>query len=82
MHLAQGVGHASLVPQESGEVHGVGGVILGPAAHLSSVLTAPLVGQEAHVTMPGGVELTVRLCVERGHTEHTHIKGAAFPQLH
>ena len=61
VHLPEGVGHAGLVGQEGGEVDRLGGVILGPGAHLSSLLLAPLVGQEAHVPVAGGVEFTVRL---------------------
>lgn len=61
MHLTQDVGHAGLVAHECGEVDGLAGVVLGPAAGLPPVLLAALAGQEAHVPMAGRVEFTVRL---------------------
>lgn len=61
VHLTQDVGHAGLVAHERGEVDGLAGVVLGPAAGLPPVLLAALAGQEAHVPMAGRVEFTVRL---------------------
>uniref|UniRef100_A0A673XLL3 Uncharacterized protein n=1 Tax=Salmo trutta TaxID=8032 RepID=A0A673XLL3_SALTR len=61
VHLTQDVGHAGLVAHEGGEVDGLAGVVLGPAAGLPPVLLAALAGQEAHVPMAGRVEFTVRL---------------------
>ena len=61
MDLPEGVGHAGLVGQEGSKVDRLAGVVLGPGAHLSSLLLAPLVGQEAHVPVAGGMEFTVRL---------------------
>lgn len=61
MHFAKGVGHAGLVAQEGCKVHWLAGVIPRPALHLAPVPPAPLVGQEAQVSMSRGRELPVRL---------------------
>lgn len=61
MHLPDGVRHARLVAQESREVHRPAGVVPGPSLHLAPVPVAPLVGQEAQVSMPRGRELPVGL---------------------
>uniref|UniRef100_A0A3B3R1G3 Uncharacterized protein n=1 Tax=Paramormyrops kingsleyae TaxID=1676925 RepID=A0A3B3R1G3_9TELE len=61
VHLPQGVGHASLVAQEGGEMHGLPGVILGPAVHFAPVPPAAFPRQEAKVSVTGSVELPVRL---------------------
>lgn len=61
MHLPQRVGHASLVAQEGSEVDRTAGIILGPRAHPAPMPLASLVGQEARVSMPGCVELSMRL---------------------
>uniref|UniRef100_A0A674DP59 Uncharacterized protein n=1 Tax=Salmo trutta TaxID=8032 RepID=A0A674DP59_SALTR len=70
VHLTQDVGHAGLVAHEGGEVDGLAGVVLGPAAGLPPVLLAALAGQEAHVPMAGRVEFTVRL---RGSKTDVHV---------
>ena len=64
MHLSQSVRHASLVTQESCEVHRPAGVIPRPRLHLAPVPVAPLVGQETQMSMPGGRELSVGLGTE------------------
>lgn len=61
MHLPQRVCHAGLVTQESCEVHRLAGVIPRPCLHLAPVPAAPLVGQEAQVSVPRGRELPVGL---------------------
>lgn len=61
MHLSQSVCHAGLVTQESCEVHRLAGVVPRPCLHLAPVPAAPLVGQEAQVSMPRGRELSVGL---------------------
>lgn len=61
MHLTQGMGHARLVAQEGCEVHGPTGVILWPRFHLAPVPVAPLVWQEAQVSMSWSRELPVGL---------------------
>lgn len=61
MHLPKRVGHASLVAQKGSEVDRIAGIILGPCAHPGPVPLASLVGQEAHVSMSGRVELPMRL---------------------
>lgn len=61
MHLPQGVGHASLVAQEGSEMHGLPGVILGPAVHFAPVPLAAFPRQEAKVSVTGSMELPVRL---------------------
>lgn len=63
MHLSESVRHARLVAQESREVHGPAGVVPRPSLHLAPVPAAPLVGQEAQVSMPRGRELPVGLGV-------------------
>lgn len=63
MHFSKGVGHASLVAQESREVHRLAGVVPRPALHLASMPPAPLVGQETQVSMSRGRELPVGLGV-------------------
>lgn len=64
MHLSESVRHACLVAQEGREVHGPAGVIPRPSLHLAPVPTAPLVGQEAQVSVPRGRELPVGLGAE------------------
>lgn len=67
MHFSKGVCHASLVAQESREVHRLAGVIPRPALHLAPVPPAPLVRQEAQVSMSRGRELPVGLGIgEKG----------------
>lgn len=61
VHLSQRVRHAGLVAQESREVHGPAGVVPRPRLHLAPVPAAPLVGQEAQVSVPRGRELPVGL---------------------
>lgn len=61
MHLPQRVGHASLVAQEGSEVDWMAGIILGPRTHPAPVPLASLVGQKAHVSVSGRVELSMRL---------------------
>lgn len=61
MHLPQRVGHASLVAQEGSEVDWMAGIIFGPRANPAPVPLASLVGQKAHVSMSGRVELSMRL---------------------
>ena len=63
VHLPQSVRHARLVAQIGREVHGLAGVVTRPRLHLAPVPAAPLVGQEAQVSMPGGRELPVGLGV-------------------
>lgn len=63
--LPQRVGHASLVPQEGGEVDGLAGHVFGPGTHFAPVPLAALVGQEAHVSMAGCVEFAMRLKREK-----------------
>lgn len=64
MHLPQRVGHASLVAQEGSKVDWMAGIIFGPRAHPAPVPLASLVGQEAHVSMSGRVELSMGLETE------------------
>lgn len=59
LHLPQCVRHASLVSQESSEVHRTAGIVFGPRSHSAPVLFATLVGQEAHVSMARCVELAM-----------------------
>uniref|UniRef100_H2STL5 Uncharacterized protein n=1 Tax=Takifugu rubripes TaxID=31033 RepID=H2STL5_TAKRU len=59
LHLPQRVGHASLISQESGEVHRTPGIVFGPRTHPAPVLLAALVWQEACVSMARGVELAM-----------------------
>uniref|UniRef100_A0A3Q3IWR3 Uncharacterized protein n=1 Tax=Monopterus albus TaxID=43700 RepID=A0A3Q3IWR3_MONAL len=61
VHLPEGVGHASLVSQEGGEVDRLTGVIFGPCAHPPPVLLASFVGQKPHVSMSGRMEFAMRL---------------------
>uniref|UniRef100_A0A7N9AKC8 Uncharacterized protein n=1 Tax=Mastacembelus armatus TaxID=205130 RepID=A0A7N9AKC8_9TELE len=61
LHLPDGVGHASLVPQKGSEVNRLAGVVFGVCAHLTPVFLATLTGQEAHVSMSGRMEFTMRL---------------------
>uniref|UniRef100_A0A3Q2Y8L3 Uncharacterized protein n=1 Tax=Hippocampus comes TaxID=109280 RepID=A0A3Q2Y8L3_HIPCM len=49
--LKVGVGHASLVSQEGGEVHRLAGVIFRPSTHSASVPFATLAGEKAQVSM-------------------------------
>uniref|UniRef100_A0A8C9SIT7 Uncharacterized protein n=1 Tax=Scleropages formosus TaxID=113540 RepID=A0A8C9SIT7_SCLFO len=51
VHFSQGMGHARLVAHEGGEVDGLLGVILGPAANPSPVPAAALAREEAQVTV-------------------------------
>lgn len=69
VHLPHSVCHAGFVAQESRQVDRFAGIILRPRLHLPTVATAPLVGEEAQVAMPGGRELAVGL--HRGRTKHT-----------
>jgi hypothetical protein len=46
LHLAEDVGHASLVPHESGQVRGFAGVIPGERLGLPLPSACPLLGQE------------------------------------
>jgi len=55
------VGHAGLVPEERGQVHGLGGVILGETLHLTPVASTPLAGKEAQGSVSRGRKLAVRL---------------------
>lgn len=61
VHLSQSVRHAGLVTQESCEVHRLARVVPRPCLHLAPVPVAPLVGQEAQVSMTRGRELPVGL---------------------
>lgn len=61
VHLSQSMCHASLVTQESREVHRLARVIPRPCLHLAPVPVAPLMGQEAQMSMPRGRELPVGL---------------------
>ena len=61
MHLPQSVRHARLVAQEGREVHRPAGVVTRPRLHLAPVSAAPLVWQEAQVSMTGCRELPVGL---------------------
>lgn len=54
------MGCASLVAQEGHEVDMLGGVILGGALHLPTVLAAVILSQEAQGPMPGSGELPMR----------------------
>lgn len=53
--------HASLVADESGQMDGLGGVILGERLDLSAMAGGTLLGVERHGAMPRRRELTVRL---------------------
>lgn len=66
VHFSKSVRHASLVAQESREVHRPAGVVPRPSLHLAPVPAAPLVGQEAQVSVPRGRELPVGLGVGGG----------------
>lgn len=61
MHLPQSMRHARLVAQEGREVHRLAGVVTRPRLHLAAVPAAPLVWEEAQMSMPGGRELPVGL---------------------
>lgn len=71
VHLPQCVGHASLVAQEGSEVDRMAGIIFGPCAHAAPVPPASLVGQKAHVSMSGGMELPMRLIEGKEHRRET-----------
>lgn len=66
VHFSKSVSHASLIAQESREVHRPAGVVPRPSLHLAPVPAAPLVGQEAQVSVPRGRELPVGLGVGGG----------------
>lgn len=68
LHLPQCVGHASLISQESGEVHRAAGIVFGPWSHPAPVLLATLPGQEAHVSMARCMELAMWLEEDKKHT--------------
>mmetsp|Transcript_39682 Transcript_39682/g.118085 ORF Transcript_39682/g.118085 Transcript_39682/m.118085 type:complete len:245 (+) Transcript_39682:578-1312(+) len=60
LHLAQNVGRASLVADESRQMRRLGGVILGERLHLTASTAAALLGQEAQGAVPWVLELAMR----------------------
>lgn len=55
------MGHASLVAEESGEVHWLALVILGEGLYPGTVAPTALLGVEGHGPMTGRAKLAVRL---------------------
>lgn len=59
--LTDDVGHASLVADEAGQMHGLGGVILGEGLNLTTMTGSTLLGVEGHGAMARRGELAMRL---------------------
>mmetsp|Transcript_109863 Transcript_109863/g.153989 ORF Transcript_109863/g.153989 Transcript_109863/m.153989 type:complete len:364 (+) Transcript_109863:1003-2094(+) len=58
--ISQNVGHASLEDGESGQVDGLGGIILGERSDSSSVMSGSLSGKETQRTVSRSLEFSVR----------------------
>lgn len=54
------MGHTSLEDGESGEVDGLGGIILGEGSNSTSMMLSSLSGEETQRTVSGSFELSVR----------------------
>lgn len=62
------MGHASLVADEPGQMHRLGGVVLGEGLNLATMTRSTLLGVESHGAMARRRELAMRLRVEKGET--------------